>query len=109
MLAKVRELYQQLNKVCGDSGPLQEFTASFSWLWCFCQRHSIRQLSLQGEKLSADQPAAECFIPHFQAFVREGGLDQVFNCDETGLYYKLLLQKSLAAHFEKSAAGRKTK
>ena len=32
----------------------------------------------------------------------------MFNCDETGLYYKLLPQKSLAAHFEKSADGCKT-
>ena len=35
-------------------------------------------------------------------------LDQVFNCDETGLYYKLFPQKSLPAHFEKSPEGRKT-
>ncbi|XP_065892463.1 tigger transposable element-derived protein 2-like [Dysidea avara] len=42
--------------------------------------------------------------------VNDGGyrLEQVFNCDETGLYYKLLPTKTLAAHFEKSAAGRKT-
>ena len=63
-----------------------------------------------GEKLSADKPAADQFIPDFQAFIKDGGysLDQVFNCDETGLYYKLLPKTSLAAHFEKSADGRKT-
>ena len=32
----------------------------------------------------------------------------MFNCDESGLYYKLLPEKSLAAQFEKSADGRKT-
>ena len=34
-------------------------------------------------------------------------LDQTFNSDETGLYYRLLPQKTLAAHFEASAGGRK--
>ena len=33
--------------------------------------------------------------------------DQVFNCNESGLYYKLLPNKSLVTAFEKSAAGRK--
>ena len=32
----------------------------------------------------------------------------MFNCDESGLYYKLLPEKSLAAQFEKSTDGRKT-
>ena len=71
--AKAQELHQRLNKVRGDSGPVQEFTALLGWLWHFCQCHSIRQLSLQGEKLLADQPAADSFIPRFQAFIREGG------------------------------------
>ena len=34
-------------------------------------------------------------------------LNQIFNCDETGLYYKLLPQKMLASSFEKAADGRK--
>jgi len=35
-------------------------------------------------------------------------LEQVFNCDKSGLYYELLPTKTQSAHFEKSAAGRKT-
>ena len=67
----------------------------------------IRQLALQGEKLSADEPPAESFIPEFQKFVKDNdyGLDQVFNCDESGLYYKLLPQNSLVMSSEKSASG----
>jgi hypothetical protein len=109
--AKAQELHQRLHDIRkeGDE-PMKKFSASSGWLWRFCQRHSIRQLSLQGEKLSANQEAADSFVPEFQRFVTDGGysLDQVFHCDETGLYYKLLPQKSLAAHFEKSADGRKT-
>ena len=89
---------------------MEEFIASSGWLWRFCKRHNNRQLSLQGEKLSADRPAADNFIPDFQEFVHDNVycLHQVFNVDETGLYYKLLPDKTLAAHFDKSADGRKT-
>lgn len=34
---------------------VHEFTALSVWMWRFCQRHTIRQLSLQGEKLSTDK------------------------------------------------------
>ena len=63
----------------------------------FGQRHGIRQFTLQGEKLSADQPAAENFIASFEDIIENGQytLNQIFNCDETGLYYKLLPRKSL--------------
>ena len=33
--------------------------------------------------------------------------EQVFNCDETGLQYRLLPQKTLVNLFEKRAEGRK--
>ena len=60
--------------------------------------------------MSADQLAANKFILDFNTFVKDGdySLAQIFNCDETGLYYKLLPQISLVGHFEKSVDGRKT-
>ena len=108
--AKAIDLYKKLTEARGESGPMKEFVASDGWLWRFSKRHGIRELSLQGEKLSADKPAAECFIITFQDFVETNGctLNQIFNCDETGLYYKLLSKKTLASHFEKCADGRKS-
>ena len=105
--AKARELHQKLCDRRGG-GP-SDFTASDGWLWIFSKRHGIRQLTLQGEKLSADQPAADNFISTFQEFIEENHytLNQVFNCDKTGLYLKLMPQKSLSSSFEKSAGGRK--
>ena len=34
-------------------------------------------------------------------------MDQIFNCDETGLNFRLLPDKTLAASFETSADGKK--
>lgn len=87
-------------------GEAAAFTGSYGWRWHFCKRH---QLSLQGEKLSTDEDAAIHFVPSFQKFVREKkySMDQIFNADETGLYFRLLPDQTLAASFEKSADGRK--
>ena len=107
--AKARELHQKLCLRRGDAGSSTDFTASDGWLWRFSKRHGIRQLLLQGEKLSADKPAADNFIVTFQEFIEDNHytLHQVFNCDETGLYFKLMPDRTLAS-FEKSADGRKT-
>ena len=86
-----------------------DFTASKGWSWRFCQRHGIRQLSLQGEKLSSDEKQAEEFVCTFREFVQTNKYshNQIFNCDETGLNFRLLPDVTLASIFEKSADGRK--
>ena len=59
-------------KLCEQRGVTTTFTASDGWLWRFGQRHGIRQLTLQGEKLSADRPAAENFIASFEDIIENG-------------------------------------
>ena len=84
-------------------------TASSGWLWRFCNRHGIRGLRLQGEKLSADTEAPEPFKKELQDVMELEGLtlEQIYNCDETGLYYKMLPTKTLATKAEKNASGMK--
>ena len=86
-----------------------EFTASKGWLWRFCKRHGIRELSLQGEKLSADATAIDPFKRKLQEVMEKEGLtlEQLYNRDETGLYYRMLPAKTLASRYEKGAEGMK--
>ena len=86
---KAMDLYKTLRKDAKES----EFTASE---WRFCKRHGIRQLSLQGEKLSANSDAAAEFTKSFPEFAQAYSLDQIFNCDETGLNFRLLPAKTLS-------------
>ena len=71
--------------------------------------HGTRNLSPESEKLSANTEASATFITSFNEFVEEHQLtlNQIFNCDETGLNFRLLLDKTLAASFEHSADERK--
>ena len=51
---------------CMHRESVPPFQASKGWVWCFCNRHGIRQLSIQGEKLSSDETALECFKEQLQ-------------------------------------------
>ena len=75
------------------------FKASRGWLYCFCNRHGIRQLSLQGEKLSSDTTVVEPFKEQLQSLMERENLtlENLYNCDETGLLYRMLPNKTLAA------------
>ena len=102
LLEKARILFV---KLYGDSD--KQFTGSTGFQWRFCKRHGIRNLAIQGEKASADSEAAKDFQQEFPSLISSYTLDQIFNCDETVLYFRCLPDKTLAAAFEKRAEGRK--
>lgn len=86
------------------------FSASSSWVTKFKNRHNIRYLKITGEKLSADLSAIEPFKKELIEKIDLLGLtlDQVYNCDESALQFKLLPPKTLVKSDEKTASGRKT-
>lgn len=96
----------QLNEKLGGKST---FKASNGYLHCFKQRHGIRQLNVEGEKLSADIEKGKVFTETLREFIQKEQLtaEQIYNCDETGLYWKALPTKTLAAASENSAPGRK--
>lgn len=85
-----------------------EFAASEGWIDRWKTRHGVRFVSISGEKLSADAAAAKEFSVKFQEIVEENELlpCQVYNIDETGLNFKMLPTKTLAASNE-SVVGTK--
>ncbi|XP_028661789.1 jerky protein homolog-like [Erpetoichthys calabaricus] len=88
----------------------EPFAASHGWLQCFKSRHGIRQLDIQGEKLSGDSDAAALYVTEFKRLVEAHDLspDQLYNADESGLYWKALPSKMLVSKEEKSAPGHKS-
>ncbi len=92
-------------KINEDSPP--EFKASKGWLWRFCSRHGMRQLCISGEKLSSDNTAPDPFKKELHALMEKEGLtlEHLYNCNETGLCYKMLPAKTIACRTEKEAPG----
>jgi transposase-like protein len=99
---KARILYEQLHP--DFSKP---FVASTGFQWRFSKRHGLKNLTIQGEQASADIISACEFQHHFASVIDGYSEDQVFNCDETGLQFRLLPAKTLASLFEQRAEGRK--
>ena len=104
---KAKHFYSQLH-TDGD------FKASTGWLEKFKTRHGItcRNLSIQGEKLSAAEETDEPFLQKLHQVMEEKGLttEQIQNADETGLLWKCLPDRTLVSCREKStnATGTQT-
>lgn len=101
---KAKHFSMQLN---GESADHESFKASTGWLDKFKNRYGIRNLSIQGEKLSAAEETVEPFLQKLNKVIEERGLilEQIYNADETGLLWKCLPQRTLVSCREKSAPG----
>lgn len=84
-------------------------TLSTGWLRRFKERHGIRELQIQGEQLSADEVGATIFCDTLSNVIKEKGLvpAQIYNADETGLYWRAMPTRTLASANEKTAPGYK--
>ncbi|XP_037959308.1 jerky protein homolog-like [Teleopsis dalmanni] len=90
--------------------PGKKFSASDGWLANFKKRHGIRLLKICGEILSSDTPKITPFVHSLRAKINEMGISdsQLYNADESGLFYRLLPDKTFVAANEHAAPGRKT-
>ena len=99
---KARILYERLYP-----NSEKRFVASTGFQWRFSKRHGLKNLAIQGEQASADTLTACEFQHYFSDMIDGYTHHQVFNCDETGLQFRLLPAHTLASLFEKKADGRK--
>ena len=105
LMAKALEFHAKMYPNGGGG----EFKASTGWLKNFQGRYGIRQIAIQGETLSAKADLVQPFKDNLSRIIEEEGLtlNQVYNCDETGLYWKALPSKTLASRTESKAPGYK--
>lgn len=94
-------------KLKADLGIETECNFSLGWLHKFKARHGIRRLEVSGERRSADTEAAERYAEVFANLIRDHGIepDQVYNADETALFWRCLPSSTLASFKEKEAVG----
>lgn len=86
------------------------FQASNGWLQKFKKRYGIKFLKISGEKLSSQPELIAPFKEQLREKILELQLnpEQIYNADESGLYWKLLPDKTYVSSLEKTAPGRKT-
>ena len=81
------------------------FCASDGWFSKFKKRHGIRFIKICGEILSSDVALIITFINRYRAKVAEIGLmeSQIYNVDETGLFFRCLPDRTYVSAFEETA------
>uniref|UniRef100_H3A775 HTH CENPB-type domain-containing protein n=1 Tax=Latimeria chalumnae TaxID=7897 RepID=H3A775_LATCH len=89
----LRAQAERFNRQLG--GP-SNFKASQGWLHRFQKRHGI---SISG-RITNDRAAVELFQSELKKVIEEVGYtdEQIYNCDETGLCFKLLPDRSMAVN-----------
>jgi DDE superfamily endonuclease/Tc5 transposase DNA-binding domain len=70
---------------------------SEGWLTAFKQRHHISQRMRHGESAGVDRMQLELDLAELRTFLSDYHLDDIYNMDETGLFWKLLPDRTLAS------------
>ncbi|XP_066444151.1 E3 ubiquitin-protein ligase ZFP91 isoform X1 [Eleutherodactylus coqui] len=108
---KARLLYADLLQKLPEAtaSVLSDFKASRGWLDKFKRRTGIRSGTRRGEAATSDRSGAETFVSEFKDYVEAEGLvpQQVFNCDETGLFWKKMPKRTFITQEEKALPGHK--
>ena len=104
----IREQAMIFFKHLHEKNPTKEvFSASKGWFEKFKSRFSLHNVKFSGESAAADRVAAEAFIPLLKEAIEAKGYlpAQIFNCDETGLFWKRMPNRTWLTKEEKTAPG----
>ncbi|GBM84642.1 Tigger transposable element-derived protein 1 [Araneus ventricosus] len=103
------DLLNQTPRTSTDEGSEDSFKASRSWFDNFRKRTGIHSIVRHGEAASSDVKAAEDYLKTFSELIEANGYipQQVFNCDETGLFWKKMPNRTYITAEEKIMPGHK--
>lgn len=104
--AKALNIFETLQARSGEVST-ETFTASNGWFQRFSRRFNLHNRSVSGEAASADVEAAEKFVDQFDTIIEQGGYcpEQIFNVDETGLFWKKMPERSYIHKEAKTMPG----
>lgn len=103
---KAKEIYINITK---DDGEKIDFLASLGWLRRFRRRHGVHSVFRHGEAVSANKKAADEYVQEFGKFIETQGFvsSQIFNCNETGLFWKKMPKRTYITAEETALPGHK--
>ena len=86
-----------------------EFKGSDGWLWRFRRRYGLFNSVIRGEAGDADVAAVEPFRLKLRDLIAKEGLvnAQLYNADETGLYWRSMPKNSQVRSGEEQTRGKK--
>ncbi|XP_059940445.1 tigger transposable element-derived protein 1-like [Mesoplodon densirostris] len=103
---KAKSLFDDLQREQGESSQTAKFSASKGWFVRFKERHCLPHF-----KTNSTAPGKEAVYPEvLKSIIQEGEYtpQQVFNVDETGLYWKRMPERTFISVEEKAEPGFKS-
>lgn len=98
---KAKEIAQHLGK--------QNFKASNGWLESFRSRHKIKFNQVCGEAKDVNPETVSEWTLQIKEIIKGYKLEDIANCDETGLFYRALPDKTMCFKNEKCQGGKHSK
>ncbi|XP_065436642.1 tigger transposable element-derived protein 1-like [Chrysemys picta bellii] len=91
----------------GQPSDEKEFKASPGWLNSFRNRFNLKNVQTTGEAAFANEEAAKAYPEQLKKIIEEKGYlpEQVFNADETGLFWKKMPNRTYILKAERQAPG----
>lgn len=89
--------------------PTEDFKASNGWLNRFRQRHNINFASVCGESGSLPNESVENWLSKLPDILSGFKACDIYNMDETGLFYRALPDKSLSIRGEECKGEKRSK
>lgn len=86
-------------KACSFASDLgvEDFKGSNGWLDRWKKRYNVKAFKISGESADVDQNVVDSYRQRLPDIVSGYSPEDVFNCDETGLYFRALPDKTLSA------------
>ena len=89
---------------------LTDFTDSVGWIERWKHQHGTALRTVSGEAAAVDHTVVNsCREQDLPSLINDYAEDDIFNADETSIFYKCLPDKSLALKGEKCTGGKKAK
>lgn len=104
---KAKDLYELLKNDGEASSSGRTFSASKGWYDRFKQRHKANDVKFTEDVANADEHAAQLFVNSLKHTIYWQGFipDQIFNVDETCLYFKRLPLGKFASQEKRRSSG----
>ena len=90
-------------------GDCDNFTASNGWLQSFLKRHNIKSSILSGEAADVSEDVLEDWTKRLPTILEGYERKDIFNADETGLFFRTLPNKSYVVKGDKCSSGKNSK
>ena len=86
-----------------------EYKASNGWLESFRKRHNIAFNVISGEAADVSSETIDDWKKRIPSIIDGYALEDIYNCDETGLFYRALPDRTLSIKGQHCQGGKRSK